>query len=43
MAQAADEYLAFLKSHPDEREEMESWASVPLDQHVASSPGKKRS
>ena len=41
LAEAAAEYAVFLRSNPEEADEMAAWAAVPLDQD-ASSVGKKR-
>ena len=42
MAQAAREYATFLAAHPEESEEMDAWASAPLERPAAPRASRRR-
>ena len=41
MAQAAEEYTAFLRENPGESTELDAWASAPLDREPSVRPRKR--
>lgn len=43
MARSASEYVSFLEKHPDEAEELEGWATAPLDASPARRVRRTRS
>jgi len=42
MAQAAEEYTAFLRENPGESTELDVWASAPLDRDPSVRPRKRK-
>ena len=42
MAQAAEEYTAFLRENPGESMELDAWASAPLDREPSAALGRER-
>jgi Arc/MetJ family transcription regulator len=41
MARAAEEYVAFMSENADESQELDSWASAPLDSDISVRRKKK--
>jgi hypothetical protein len=42
MAQAAEEYAAFLRQNPEESQELDVWASAPLERDPQTRDGGQR-